>query len=183
MNSYLNSVKKQFEYYKSLGEKTMDQLPDEMLFWIPTTESNSIAMIVKHLHGNMRSRWTDFLTADGEKDWRNRAAEFNNDTTAKPAAMAQWNQGWECLFNALDALKENDLERVVYIRNMGHTVIEAINRQLCHYSYHIGQIVFLGKMIQNQKWQPLSIPKEASEQYNSDKLSKGKRTQHFTDDL
>ncbi|NKI25898.1 DUF1572 family protein [Arenibacter sp. 6A1] len=183
MNSYLTSVKKQFEYYKSLGEKTIDQLPDEMLFWIPATESNSIAMIVKHLHGNMLSRWTDFLTADGEKEWRKRDTEFNNDTTTKPAAMAQWNQGWECLFNTIDTLKETDLEKVVYIRNMGHTVIEAINRQLCHYSYHIGQIVFLGKMIQNQKWQTLSIPKGASEQYNSDKLLKDKRTQHFTEDL
>lgn len=183
MNSYLTSVKKQFEYYKSLGEKTIDQLPEEMLFWIPTTESNSIAMIVKHLHGNMLSRWTHFLTTDGEKEWRKRDTEFNNDTTTKTAVMTQWKQGWECLLNAIDALEETDLDKEVFIRNMGHTATEAINRQLCHYSYHIGQIVFLGKMIQNQKWQSLSIAKGASELYNSDKFSTEKRTQHFTDDL
>jgi len=183
MSDYLESITKQFMYYKSLGEKTFDQVPDERLFWQPNEESNSIATIVKHLHGNMMSRWTNFLTEDGEKDWRKRDEEFENDITTKADMLAKWNEGWDCLLNTLEDLTEADLTREIYIRNMGHTVIEAINRQLAHYPYHIGQIVFLGKLIQNEQWSSLSIPKGQSKQYNQEKFAKPKRKEHFTDDL
>lgn len=183
MSTYLTSIKKQFAYYKQLGEKTFEQVPEEKLFWQLNEESNSIAMIVKHLHGNMMSRWTDFLTTDGEKEWRKRDEEFDNDITSKEELLAKWNEGWQCLFNAINPLTEKDLEREIYIRNMGHSITEAINRQLAHYPYHIGQLVFIGKVIQNEKWNSLSIPKGKSDEYNSEKFSKPKRNQHFTDDL
>lgn len=183
MSAYLESVKKQFDYYRMLGDKTFEQVSEEALFWQPNEESNSIAMIVKHLHGNMMSRWTDFLTTDGEKEWRKRDQEFENDLETKANIISAWNQGWDCLFAALNALTEDDLEREIFIRNMGHTVSEAINRQLAHYPYHIGQIVFLGKLIQNDSWTSLSIPKGASKAYNQEKFAKPKRTEHFTNDL
>ena len=183
MNSYLESVKKQFQYYKMLGEKTFEQVPEEKLFWQTNEESNSIAMVVKHLHGNMLSRWTDFLTSDGEKEWRKRDEEFDNDIASAAELLAKWNGGWNCLFEAIDPLTENDLEKVVYIRNMGHSVVEAINRQLAHYAYHVGQIVFIGKMVKNGDWESLSIPKGKSKAYNQEKFSKPKRKEHFTDDL
>lgn len=182
-NSYLNSVQKQFEYYKSLGDKTFAQLTDEQFFWQANDESNSVAIIVKHIAGNMLSRWTNFLTEDGEKEWRNRDKEFVNNFTTKHEVMEYWEKGWTCLFDAINPLLEEDLEKIIYIRNHGHTVVEAINRQLCHYSYHIGQLVFLGKMIQNENWNSLSIPKNASKNYNADKFSKEKTRKHFTDDL
>jgi len=183
MDSYLHSVKKQFEYYKTLGEKTFEQIPAKKLFWQLNNESNSIAMIVKHLNGNMLSRWTDFLTTDGEKEWRKRDEEFDNDIKTKTELLSKWNEGWNCLFKAINPLTENNLDKEIYIRNMGHSVTEAINRQLAHYSYHIGQIVFMGKVIKNEKWNSLSIPKGKSKEYNKDKFSKPKRTEHFTDGL
>ena len=183
MNSYLESVKKQFEYYKMLGEKTFEQIPEEKLFWQLNEESNSISMIVKHLNGNMLSRWTDFLTSDGEKEWRKRDEEFDNDIKTKIELLSKWNEGWECLFNAINGLTEKDLEKEIYIRNMGHSISEAINRQLAHYPYHIGQIVFIGKIIQNKDWNSLSIPKGKSKEYNNEKFSKPKRKEHFTSDL
>ena len=183
MNDYLESVKKQFVYYKMLGEKTFDQIPEEKLFWQINEESNSIAMIVKHLNGNMLSRWTDFLTSDGEKEWRKRDAEFDNDIKSKTELIEKWNAGWKCLFDAINPLSSNELNQVIYIRNMGHSISEAINRQLAHYPYHIGQIVFIGKVVQNEKWNSLSIPKGKSKEYNHEKFSKPKRKEHFTDDL
>lgn len=180
--SYLESARKQFEYYKQLGEKTFAQLADEKLFWQPDEESNSIAIIVKHLWGNMRSRWTDFLTTDGEKDWRNRDAEFENDIRSRAELLTKWNEGWDCLFSALGSLTPADLDKTVYIRNQGHTVMEAINRQLAHYPYHVGQIVFLGKMAA-QSWQSLSIPKGKSQSYNSEKFAQPKHKAHFTDEF
>ncbi len=183
MTAYLSSVKKQFDYYKALGEKTIDQVTDEQLFWQYNDESNSIAIIVKHISGNMLSRWTDFLHSDGEKEWRNRDSEFNDDIETKAGLMLKWNEGWECLFKAIKPLQEKDLDTQIYIRNMGHTVTEAINRQIAHYAYHIGQIVFIGKMIQNNNWQSLSIPKGDSFKYNKEKFGKAKRKEHFTDDL
>ena len=172
---YLDSVKKQFEYYKMLGEKTFIQLPDDKLFWQYNQESNSIASIVKHLWGNMLSRWTDFLTTDGEKQWRKREAEFNNDIKSREELLMKWNEGWNCLFSALSSLKEEDYSKVIYIRNQGHTITEAINRQLAHYSYHIGQIVFIGKMVCNDRWTSLSIPKGNSIEYNTEKFAKRKK--------
>ncbi|WP_281615075.1 DUF1572 domain-containing protein [Flammeovirga sp. SubArs3] len=183
MNTYLESIKKQFDYYKFLGEKTFEQVPDEKLFWQLNKESNSISMIVKHLNGNMLSRWTNFLTSDGEKEWRNRDEEFDNDIKTKEELLLKWNEGWECLFNAINSLTEKDLDKIVYIRNMGHSVSEAINRQLAHYPYHIGQIVFIGKVIQNESWKSLSIPKGKSKEYNQNKFSRPKRNEHYTDDL
>jgi len=180
-NDYLDSVRKQFEYYKLLGEKTFAQLPDEKLFWQFNENSNSVATIVKHLWGNMLSRWTDFLTTDGEKDWRNRDAEFENDLSSRDELLAKWNEGWACLFNALNALTESDLGKMIYIRNMGHTVMEAINRQLPHYAYHVGQIVFIGKMAADN-WTSLTIPKGDSKKYNEQKFSKPKHKEHFTDE-
>jgi len=183
MNSYLTSIKKQFEYYKSLGDKTFSQLNDDQLFYQYNDESNSIAIITKHLVGNMLSRWTDFLTTDGEKEWRNRDDEFSDSIRTRAELLATWEKGWECLFNAITQLTQDDLGKEIFIRNMGHTVVEAINRQLAHYSYHIGQLVFIGKLVTNDSWESLSIPKGNSKAYNNDKFNKPKRTEHFTDDL
>lgn len=182
MNSeYLESVIKQFEYYKQLGERTFVQIPDEKLFWQYNEDSNSIATIVKHLSGNMLSRWTDFLTSDGEKEWRNRDGEFENDISEKQEMLDKWNDGWKVFLNSLRSLNGEDLSKIIYIRNQGHTVMEAINRQLAHYPYHIGQIVFIGKMCA-EKWNSLSIPKGDSMQYNADKFSKPRQKEHFTDE-
>lgn len=170
-NEYLESVKQQFAYYKMLGEKTFVQLSEEQLFVQLNEESNSIATIVKHLWGNMLSRWTDFLTTDGEKTWRERDSEFENDLTDRTELLARWHAGWACLFHALDALNEADLSGEIFIRNQRHVVVEAINRQLAHYAYHVGQIVFIGKMLCSEKWISLSIPKGYSVQFNAEKFS------------
>ncbi|MGB4968477.1 MAG: DUF1572 domain-containing protein [Saprospiraceae bacterium] len=180
---YLESAVKQFEYYKMLGEKTFNQVPDEFLFWQPNEESNSIAIIVKHLWGNMCSRWTDFLTTDGEKEWRQRDAEFYNDIHSRQELIDKWNEGWSCLFTAIKALNQKDLEKTVYIRNMGHSVMEAINRQLAHYPYHIGQIIYIGKMVCNQNWKSLSIPKGCSLEYNATKFAQPQHKEHFTQEF
>lgn len=164
-NDYLTSVKKQFAYYKSLGEKTFEQLTDEQLYWQYNPESNSIAMTVKHMAGNMISRWTDIFTTDGEKPTRNREAEFAPSTPNRQTITETWEQGWQCLFDTLDKLTAEDLDKIIYIRNQGHTVMEAINRQLAHYPYHVGQIVFLGKMLCDENWHSLSIPRGQSENY------------------
>lgn len=179
--SYLKSAERQFQYYKQLGEKALEQVNDTGLFIQPNEESNSIATIVKHLWGNMLSRWTNFLTEDGEKDWRQRDAEFENDIQSREELIAKWKEGWKCLFDALDSITDQDLDRIIYIRNEGHTVMEAINRQLAHYPYHIGQIVFIAKMIVNDEWKSLSIPRNKSKEYNSEKFSQEKGIRHFTD--
>jgi len=183
MESYLESAKKQFLYYKMLGERAMEQLREEQLFWQYNEESNSIAVLVNHIAGNMLSRFTDFLTSDGEKPWRNRDAEFTNPFQNKAELMQHWNKGWNCLTTALDGLTNDDLERIVYIRNDGHTVMEAINRQLAHYPYHIGQMVFIAKMLKNEDWQTLSIARNKSNDYNARKFSNEKERRHYTDDL
>lgn len=180
---YLSSVRKQFEYYKMLGEKTFIQVTDDQLFLQYNDESNSIATIVKHLWGNMLSRWTDFLTSDGEKEWRKRDLEFENDISSREEMMQKWDEGWSCLFNALKTLSANDLYRIIYIRNQGHTVVEAINRQLAHYSYHIGQIVFTGKMSAAKNWNTLSIPRGKSRDFNQKKFAEPKSKAHFTDEF
>lgn len=179
--NYLHSVKKQFEYYKILGEKSIQQLEDSALFWQYNDASNSIAIIVNHLHGNMMSRWTDFLTSDGEKEWRNRDNEFDDAIRNRADLMLKWNEGWNCLFNALDTINEDNFTEKIYIRNQEHTITEAVNRQMMHYAYHVGQIVFISKMIQDADWQSLSITKGASKEYNDNKFSKGKHKGHFTD--
>jgi hypothetical protein len=181
--SYLSSIIKQFEYYKMLGEKAMEQLTEEDLFWQYNTESNSVAVLVRHISGNMLSRFTDFLTSDGEKPWRNRDAEFEQTFNNKPELMDYWKKGWQCLFDALTGLNEEQLDSIVYIRNDGHTVTEAINRQLAHYPYHIRQIVFIAKMRRNDQWNTLSIAKNRSSAYNERKFEQDKQRRHFTDDL
>jgi hypothetical protein len=236
---YLNSAKQQFQYYKQLGDKTMAQLSDEQLYWQYNDASNSIAIQVKHLWGNMMSRWTDFLTTDGEKDFRKRDKEFklsvgpslqgvdndaegvdndaegvdndaegvdndaegvdtdiaegvDNDAEGVDTDIAEgvnknvrdctnehsraviterWELGWACLFTALDAINEGNFDTVIYIRNQGHTISEAVNRQMTHYAYHVGQMVYLGRMMKGDDWQSLSIPKGDSKTYNAEKFS------------
>lgn len=181
--NYLDHIKKQFLYYQQLGQKTIDQVPEEKLTWQYNEQTNSIAIIVNHMWGNMLSRWTDFLNSDGEKEWRKRDQEFESVIKNKDELLEKWNEGWECLFNAINDLKPEDLRKTIYIRNLGHTVDEAIDRQLAHYAYHVGQIVFLGVMIQGPQWQSLSIPKGDSKDYNKRKFAKPKRKGHFTDEL
>jgi hypothetical protein len=180
--SYLESVKKQFLYYKMLGEKAMVQLEPEQLFVSVNDDTNSIAVIVKHLSGNMLSRWTDFLTTDGEKETRNRDAEFENNLQTKEEVLASWNAGWDCFLGALDSLQPEQLSEIIYIRNEGHTVIETINRQLAHYPYHIGQIVFCAKQLKKDDWNSLSIPKNKSNSYNADKFAHEKSIKNFTEE-
>jgi hypothetical protein len=180
-SDYLQSIQKQFAYYKLLGEKTIEQVPDEALFWQYNPESNSICTIVKHLAGNMISRWTDFRTTDGEKEWRQRDTEFENDLTTRAEVMEIWNRGWNCFFTALATIKEDELGNLLYIRNQGHTYMEALNRQLAHYPYHVGQIVFIGKMITDSNWKSLSIPRGESNSFNAGKFAQPKKKAHFTD--
>lgn len=182
MNSYLSSVRKQFEYYESLGDKTFRQLSDEELFWQANEYTNSIAVIVGHLWGNMLSRWTDFRTTDGEKEWRNRDREFEQTIQSREELLSKWQEGWQCLYRALDTVGDHELEELVYIRNQGHSIIEAVNRQLCHYSYHVGQIVAIGTQLRGGEWQSLSIAKGASKVYNKAKFSQEKSKGHFTDE-
>ena len=180
---YLNSIKKQFEYYKSVGEKTFDQLDENDLFWQFDEESNSIAIIVNHLWGNMKSRWTDFLTTDGEKEWRNRDLEFESVIKTKEELLSKWNDGWDCLFDALNLITKENFNTEILIRNQTHSIVEAINRQFAHYSYHIGQIVYVGRMIKGKDWKSLTIAKGKSSDFNKLKFSKGKHDGHFTDDI
>ena len=179
---YLEDIRKLFEYYRLLGEKTFEQLTEEQMFWQYNTESNSIATIIKHLSGNMISRWTDFLTTDGEKEWRNRDSEFEIGILTKEDIVALWEKGWKCLFDSLDSLSNDDLSKIVYTRKQEHSVLQAINRQLAHYPYHIGQIVYIGKMICNENWKSLSVPKGGSNEYNAKKFSEPTNDKHFTDD-
>ena len=179
--NYLESSIKQFQYYYDIGTKAINQLEEDKLIHNISSESNSIGTIVKHMSGNMISRWTNFLTEDGEKEWRKRDEEFENDLNSKDKITESWEKGWDCLFNTLNSLSADDLEKIIYIRNQGHTVVEAINRQLCHYSYHVGQIVFAAKQIQNENWQALSIAKGKSKEYNSKKFSQEKSRKHFLD--
>lgn len=174
MSDYLQSVKKNFAQYKALGEKAMSQVSDDQLSWQPNEESNSIAVIVKHLSGNMISRWTDFLSSDGEKKWRKRDEEFENDLYSREEILRAWNEGWVCFFTTLDSLQPADLSKSIFIRGEAHTVMEAINRQLAHYSYHVGQLVYIAKMLQNEKWKSLSIPRNKSAQFNAEKFNAAK---------
>lgn len=182
-NSFLSCSIKQFQYYKSLGDKTFEQLDFHDVHKEFAEDSNSISIIVKHMVGNMLSRWTNFLTEDGEKPWRHRDDEFVDTYQSKEELLAFWEKGWNCLFEALTPLTNEHLEQIVYIRNEGHTVTEAVSRQLAHYAYHVGQIVLLGKLSKGGQWKSLSIPKGKSTDFNSNKFSQEKSRRHFTDDL
>ena len=183
MQSYIESIQKQFAYYQDLGEKAIAQLTDKELHYAHNEASNSVAVMVKHIAGNMLSRWTNFYEEDGEKEWRYRDTEFEDTYANREELIAHWHQGWDCLKKVTNELRNKDLERIVYIRNMGHTVVEATNRQLSHYCYHIGQIVFAAKMIKGNDWQNLSVAKNQSTKYNQEKFNKEKGKRHFTDDL
>ncbi len=181
--NYLNSAIKQFEYYKALGDKTFSQLGDEDLFWQFNPQSNSIAITVNHLWGNMLSRWTDFLTTDGEKKFRNRDLEFESVIKTRIELVEKWEEGWNCLFYTLSILNKDNFNTKIYIRAQSHTITEAINRQMMHYAYHVGQIVYIGRMLKGEDWTSLSIPKGASKEFNKNKFSQGKHDGHFTDDI
>jgi len=182
IQNYLEGAIKQFEYYKMLGEKTFEQIENDKLFWRPNNESNSIAIIVQHISGNMLSRWTDFLNSDGEKEFRKRDQEFESIINIKEDMIEVWNKGWACLFEALSQVNSENFGQLVYIRNIGHSITEAINRQMSHYAYHIGQVVFIGKIVATD-WESLSIPKGNSKVYNSKKFAKPQHRGHFTDEL
>ena len=171
---YLESIQRLFSYYKALGSKAMAQLKDEDMNRHANEESNSIAIIVKHLHGNMLSRWKDFLTSDGEKPWRNRDGEFEGIVKTRAEVIKLWDEGWDCLFHTLSELKPADLDKIVYIRREGQTVMEAINRQVAHYCYHVGQIVYLAKELKGNEWVSLSIPKGKSGEFNKQNLGQKK---------
>lgn len=165
---YLEDALRSFRDYKKLAEGAFEQVADEEFFVALDEEANSLAVIVRHMSGNMLSRWTDFLTTDGEKPDRNRDMEFVIEPGTKRAeVMARWEQGWSCLFDALEALQPEDVLKKVLIRNEEHTVVEAVNRQLTHYSYHTGQLVFLAKHFRSTAWKSLSVPRNRSAQFNS----------------
>ncbi|MFD1356676.1 DUF1572 family protein [Fictibacillus halophilus] len=159
-SEYLRSIKLRFLDAKTNAEKTFEQLTEEQLFWYPNEDSNSIAVIVKHLSGNMVSRWTDMFDSDGEKPDRDRDGEFVNTFSTRDEMMEVWNKGWGVFFEMLDQLKEEDLLREIYIRNKVHSVLDAIESQMYHYSYHIGQIVYIAKMLKSDEWQTLTIPRK-----------------------
>lgn len=177
--SYLQEATDLFQYYKKLAERAMEQVPDAALFLAPDARSNSIAIVVKHLAGNMRSRWIDFLTSDGEKADRHRDSEFELPPGTREELLALWNEGWDSVFSALEPLSESDLTRTVTIRKEPYSVIQAINRQVAHYSYHVGQIVFLAKHFAGDGWSALTIPRGKSAEFNT-KVASGEASQHYS---
>jgi hypothetical protein len=174
--SYVKDSTDLFHYCKKQGERAMAQCPDEALFTTLDAESNSIAIIVKHMTGNMRSRWTDFLTSDGEKSDRNRDSEFEAPPATRGELMEMWECGWKLLFGALEPLSDADLARTITIRAEPHSVMQAINRQVAHYSYHVGQIVYLARHFAGDKWQSLTIPKKKSSEFNR-QVAAGEKSQ------
>lgn len=165
-----------FRYYKKLAERAMAQVSDEQLFAVLDGEANSIAIVVKHMAGNMRSRWTDLLTTDGEKPTRNRDSEFVDPAPTREALLGEWEHGWTTLFGALEPLADADLARTITIRGEAHSVMQAINRQLAHYPYHVGQIVLLAKHFASDHWQSLSVPRNQSAEFNR-KVASGEASQ------
>lgn len=172
--AFLASAIEEFQKYKILGDRTLTQLTIDQLSWQPNTESNSIAIIVKHMHGNMLSRWTEPLQTDGEKEWRKRDSEFENSYSTKEQILEHWEKGWQCFFEALKSFEHIDLETIIYIRNEPHTLFQAINRQLAHYPSHVGQMMYIGKLVKGSDWQFLSIPPNGSQQFNDEMFAKSK---------
>lgn len=190
LENYLSDAIASFRNYKKLAERAMEQISDEEFFRQIGEESNSVAIIVKHIAGNLKSRWTDFLTSDGEKDFRNRDSEFIAEGDTRESLMQFWEEGWQILFNELGALKAEDFVKTITIRQQPHTIFEAINRQLTHYAYHIGQIAFLAKHFRSADWKTLSVPKNKSTQFNrfmaenkGDSRKQVELAQEFTKDL
>ena len=174
--SYIEDSLAIFRQFKQLGERAMAQVGDEQLFAVLDEEANSIAIIVKHITGNMRSRWTDFLTSDGEKPTRNRDSEFVDPPATREALLRDWEQGWAFLFAALEPLTDADLARTVTIRGEAHSVMQAINRQLAHYPMHVGQIILLAKHYAGAGWQTLSVARNRSAEFNR-KVAAGEASQ------
>lgn len=174
--SYIEDALAIFRQYKQVGERAMAQVTDEQLFALLDDEANSIAIIVKHMTGNMRSRWTDFLTTDGEKPTRNRDSEFVDPPATREALLREWEEGWSCLFGAIEPLTDADLSRTITIRGEAHSVMQAINRQLAHYPQHVGQIVLLAKHWAGPQWQSLSVPRNKSAEFNR-KVAAGEASQ------
>ena len=171
-NEFLQSAVKRLNYYKELGDKTFDQLTDTDLHFQPNAENNSIAINIQHMAGNMLSRWTDLLTTDGEKEWRNRDIEFEEQNLSRQQLIDLWEKGWNCCLDSLRSLTEDDLLKTIHIRGEGLLVVDAINRQLAHYPYHVGQIIYIARIIKNKSWQNLSIPKGDSVQFNKQMKAK-----------
>ncbi len=165
---FLEASIKRFKEYKTLGDRSFEQIADEGFLFAPNEVSNSIAVIIQHMHGNMLSRWTNFLTEDGEKTWRKRDAEFENQAIGRAELLRLWEEGWKVLFDALESLNPGHLTNTVTIRSQPLTVTDAIVRQMAHYSYHVGQIVYLARWFKGQDWKSLSIPRGNSDQYNSE---------------
>ena len=164
--SYLEDSLSLFRHYKQMAERAIDQLTPEQLYATLDPEMNSIAVIMKHMAGNMRSRWTDFLSTDGEKPNRNRDSEFIEPPATREALIRMWEEGWQTVFSALAPLSEADLSRTVLIRTEPHSIMQAINRQMAHYCGHIGQIIFLAKHLQHENWKWLSVPRNRSAEFN-----------------
>jgi hypothetical protein len=166
MSSFLNSYIKRITYYKTLGEQTFSQLDELDFHFQPNEESNSIGIIIQHMAGNMLSRFTNFLTEDGEKSWRKRDDEFDEQHLSIEELLSLWQKGWDCYLGAVQLLTEEDLEKIITIRSEQLTVTDALNRQMAHYPYHVGQIVYLGRLIKNKTWKNLSISKGQSQEFN-----------------
>lgn len=181
--SKIEAYRKQFTYYRSLAENAIAQIGERQLFEIPSQESNSIAIIMKHMAGNMLSRWTDIFDSDGEKSWRNRDDEFVNVFKTRAELNEYWIEGWARLEETMASISDDDLDTIIYIRNMGCTLHDAIIRQVAHYSYHVGQIVFIARMLKQEGFISLSIPKGNSKDYNQTRFSRVKEIKHFTDDV
>ncbi|MCB0599639.1 MAG: DUF1572 family protein [Saprospiraceae bacterium] len=181
--NYLDTVEKLFHYYKSMAEKAIHQIDDHQFHQKIHPEDNSVAIILQHMIGNMRSRFTDFFTSDGEKSWRDRESEFLDPALGKSQLLHEWESAWITVFTAIDQARGHPLDAIVYIRNEGHTVLEAFQRQLAHYAYHTGQIVFLSKSLAGSHWKSLSIPKGQSDSFNAEKFSKDKSKSFFTDKM
>ncbi len=182
IKNYLADAIASFHNYKKMAERAMAQVSDEEFFRALDAEANSIAVIVKHITGNQMSRWTDFLTSDGEKETRNRDTEFEIIKDTRESLMEFWEKGWQTLFSAIEHLTPDDFSRFVTIRGEPHTIIEAVNRQLTHYAYHVGQITFLAKHFRSGKWQTLSVPKNKSAEFNqflADKKNAGEEQTHY----
>ncbi len=168
IKDYLKEALANFRSYKKLAERAIEQVEDKEFFVTLDEEGNSIAVIIKHMTGNMFSRWTDFLTTDGEKPERHRDMEFViTPETTRDELMTRWEQGWKCVFEAIEPLRPEDFDKKIYIRGEEHSIIEAINRQLTHYSSHIGQIIFLAKHLRSEQWNTLSIPRNKSAEFNT----------------
>lgn len=169
---YIQNILKEFQRYKSLGDRTFAQLEEDEIHWRMSDEGNSIAILVKHMVGNMLSRFTDFLTADGEKPWRKRDMEFEDPFSSKREMIESWEKGWKCVFDAVAVLDQDNFDTTVFIRKEKHSIIEALNRQLGHYAYHTGQIVMTAKSIRGNQWKSLTIPKGKSEDFNKTMFEK-----------